>query len=378
MDPLQRLHMSRTVLGVAILVLILGLIGLPTCRSRRAPRPRTGGCRHREQTAQPPVEPPPPAPEPVRMLTIGFPTPQTNLLATTDDTVYMPTGSGRVESALYGSTRTGVDSGGRVHPRFHAAIDIAPMERDRRGRPRDPIFAIADGTVAYVNAGAGNSSYGRYVVIRHDDAVGPIYSLYSHLASVSATAGRRVARGDTIGVMGNSSTMGIPMSRAHLHLEVCMMMNRRFESWCVAEGLDTRHGLLHGWNLNAIDPLALYRAPDLQFSVLAHMRQLAPAFELVVRSPRPIDYFAIYPPLWMGEGEASGSVVLAVCEGGTVISGRPADESEQALLTGNRRHAVLRVDSDVLGRNGRRLIARRGERWELGSLGERWLAILLH
>jgi len=379
-DPLKRLQTARLLAFGFLALAVLGIIGWPLRRTPDTTR-ATRGSREDRTAGEPAVrQAPPTESEPMRVLRVGFPTPQTNLLATHDETVYMATASGRIESALYGSTRTGLDSAGRVVPRFHAALDIAPMERDRRGRPRDPVFAIADGKVAYINAAAGNSNYGRYVVIEHDDAVGPIYSLYAHLASVagSLATGQRIARGDTLGIMGNSSTMNIPMVRAHLHLEVCMMMSRRFTSWCEAEGLDTRHGLLHGWNLNAIDPLALYRAPDAQFSMLAHMRQLAPAFELVVRSARPIDYFDIYPALWQGEAEASGSVVMAVCEGGTVIAGRLADESERSRLAGGRRHAVLHVDTEVLGRNGRRLIARRGENWEVSSLGERWLSILLH
>ncbi|MEM7395078.1 MAG: hypothetical protein AAF492_22330, partial [Verrucomicrobiota bacterium] len=100
-------------------------------------------------------------------LTIGFPTAQTNLTRRMDKTVFMPTGSGRVMSAHYGSTRT--DSSGR--PSFHEGVDIGPMARDRRGRATDKILAVADGTVAYANRRSGNSNYGIYIVLEHEDPV---------------------------------------------------------------------------------------------------------------------------------------------------------------------------------------------------------------
>jgi murein DD-endopeptidase MepM/ murein hydrolase activator NlpD len=322
------------------------------------------------------------APESPAEPNIGFPTAQRDLWNTNDASVFMPTQSGRVESALYGSTRTR-QSAGRVIAAFHEGIDIAPMRRDSAGRALDDVFAIADGVVGYANRTAGASSYGRYVVLEHEDAVGPIYSLYSHLNSVAEPVrdGASVARGSVVGCMGHSSTLGIPRSRAHLHFEVGLMLNRRFDAWLRKHKMDTRHGIYHGWNLAGIDPLALYTSTDHEqhFSMLKHLAGLPVAFEVALRGDRPLDYFDRYPPLWKGESPPGKAAVLSVSSGGVIVSGRSPTEDELGRL-GRRRHAthVLRVDTVILGRNGPGLIATARGGWALTSKGKRWVEILLY
>src|SRR5687768_1006479 len=67
-------------------------------------------------------------------------------------------GSGEPESGGYGGVRS---AGGQ----FHEGIDIKPVSRDRRGEPQDSVFAAMSGVVRYVNTTAGDSSYGRYIVL---------------------------------------------------------------------------------------------------------------------------------------------------------------------------------------------------------------------
>lgn len=320
------------------------------------------------------------APESSTALIVGFPTAQTNLSKTDDASVFMPTQSGRMQSALYGSTRTRLRDG-RAIPAFHEGIDIAPMKRDAAGRALDDVFAIADGVIGYATRTAGASSYGRYVVIEHQDAVGPTYSLYSHLASVPDTVreGASVERGAVVGRMGHSSTLGIPRSRSHLHFEVGLMLNQRFDQWLRKHKMDTRHGIHHGWNLTGIDPLAMYptTAPEQRFSMLEHLAGLPVAFELVLRANRPLDYFDRYAALWKGETPPERVSVLSVSDGGVIVAGRVATQDEHARL-GSRNTLVLRVDDDVLDRNGPGLIATTRSGWELTRKGRRWVEILLH
>ncbi|MDZ4199391.1 MAG: hypothetical protein U1E27_08910, partial [Kiritimatiellia bacterium] len=64
--------------------------------------------------------------------------------------------------------------------------------------------------------------------------------------------------------------------------------------------------------------------------------------------------------------------------GGVVLRGRPASQDE--LRTEKAEPVrILRVDEEVLGRNGRHLISRRGAQnlWTLTAAGEQWLQILL-
>ncbi len=309
-----------------------------------------------------------------------FPTDQQNLLDTESIEVYQPTASGRAESALYGSVRT-ASTGGRILPSFHEGLDIAAMRRDRRGRPLDEVYAAADGRIAYINRIAGNSTYGIYVVLTHDDPVGEIFTLYAHLAKVEShwRAGQSINRGDVLGVMGNTASSGIPMVRAHLHFEIGMINNRRFDRWYRGQKLIPDHGNYHGHNLTGIDPSVVFRRHEesLHFNMREYLRGLPPAFTLLFRAGRPLDYFARYPALWAdGPFEGEG-IVMTVSEGGVPLSGRNARPEELEAL-GRHKTAVLRVDEEILGRNGLRLIVRRQNEWQLGRNGERWLEILTY
>ncbi|MBA3386755.1 MAG: M23 family metallopeptidase [Chthoniobacterales bacterium] len=149
---------------------------------------------------------------------------------------------------------------GLVYTRFHEGVDIRPVQRDQRGEPLDVVRAIADGTVAHVNLVPGYSNYGRYVVVEHRWDGASYYSLYGHLASTSARAGEKVDRGDQLGVIGYTGA-GLDQSRAHLHLELNLMLGRRFESWYDAfEKEPNRHGIFNGINLTGVDIARLYLA----------------------------------------------------------------------------------------------------------------------
>ncbi len=157
------------------------------------------------------LDPQPPATPASQLRALAFPIPQTRLLDPDAADVFQPTASGRPQSALYGSTRTG-RRGKYLRATFHEGIDLAACRRDRRNRPLDEIFAVADGQAAYINRIAGNSNYGKYVVLTHADPVGKIYTLYAHLAAIAPglRAGRPVQAGQTIGRMGNTSSSPFP------------------------------------------------------------------------------------------------------------------------------------------------------------------------
>lgn len=307
-----------------------------------------------------------------------FPTDADILSPTNAADVFMPTASGNPESALFGSARTGSDG----RPRFHAGVDIAPRQRDRRGRPLDAVRAIVDGRVAYVNRVGGDSSYGIYVVLLHDDPVGTVYSLYAHLASVPSELrpGVVVQAGAPVGVMGNSANTGIPVVRAHLHLEIGVMLSDRFGVWTRAKKLKPDRGNYHGWNLFAVDPLDVFakqRATG-HFSMAKYLTSAPTAFELLLQPKRFPGYFRRHRMLWQGTEEPVGPMVLRVSEGGVILQGRPADERETATFNAVRKPVVQNVDEGVLGRNGMRIVAKVNGRWTLGSGATRWLELLTY
>ncbi len=311
-------------------------------------------------------------------LRFGYPTAQERLLDTNTPGIYMPTGSGRPESAMYGTVRMAKE-GKFTLPSFHEGLDIAPMERDRKNMPTDLVVAAADGRVAYFNKIAGNSNYGKYVVLIHQDPMGEIYTLYAHLAEVDKNVriGAEVTRGQVLGLMGNSASTGIPVARAHLHFEVGIINNRHFPRWFKAQKLKPDHGTYHGHNLTGIHPLDVFRWQEVHevFSMGGYLDQLEPAFTFVVKVPRLPDYFSRYPSRW--SGESASTIVVSVSEGGVPIRGRPATEEERKSLAGKRHH-VLSVNEAVLGRNGQRLVVRRQGNWIIGRDGERWLEILTY
>ncbi|MCA1808295.1 MAG: M23 family metallopeptidase [Lentisphaerae bacterium] len=311
---------------------------------------------------------------------LGFPTDQTNLLAPEAVSVFQPTASGNPESALYGSVRTR-KQGRSFLPAFHEGLDIAAMQRDRQGRPLDRIYAVAPGKIGYINRIAGNSNYGRYLVLVHDDPLGEVYTLYSHLAQVDdgLQAGHNVAQGQVLGIMGNSSSSPIPMVRAHLHFEIGIVLNDRFGNWFASKKLKPNHGRFHGWNLLGIDPLAVYadqgRTPG--FNLLRHLQSIPPAYDLIIRTDRLPDYFRRYQSLWQGEAFVPGAIVVTCTEGGVPLSGRNA-KAQEADLPGRDSAKPQNVDEKALGRNGLRIITRQGDQWQLGRNGLRWLEMLLY
>ncbi len=336
------------------------------------------GCPERED--QPEPRPPGPAVTTAapRYVAFGFPTAQTNLVATNAPGIFMPTASGRPESALYGSVRTAV-YGKSVLPSFHEGIDIAPLLRDRKRNALDDVVAAADGTVAHVNRVAGNSDYGLYVAMVHDDPAGPVYTLYAHLDEVprDLKAGQVVARGTRLGRLGRTPTHVIPVERSHLHFEVGVLLNPEFRRWFHSKKLKPDHGNYSGLNLFGFNPIAPYvaQAEGRAFSLEGHLAAHPVGFVVAIPTKRRPHYFRIYPTLWRGEPHDGGPLVVGASDGGVPLFGRNATAEEEAQL-GRSRFRVLQADPDVLGRNGRRLVVPEKGAWTLGRNGESWLDIL--
>ncbi|WP_411286821.1 M23 family metallopeptidase [Phenylobacterium sp.] len=92
-----------------------------------------------------------------------------------------------------------------AHGRLHAGVDIS-------AHAGELILAVADGVV--VETGQ-NSSYGRFVEVRHAEGLS---SFYAHMGAVGAgvALGAALKAGDSIGRIGSTGTSTGP----HLHLEI--------------------------------------------------------------------------------------------------------------------------------------------------------------
>jgi hypothetical protein len=115
--------------------------------------------------------------------------------------------------------------------------------------------------VVHTNLVPGFSNYGKYVVVEHRWDGCSYYSLYGHLSSIQVHVGQRVQERDQLGVMGHTGE-GLNQTRAHLHLELNLMLSRQFESWhdSLFKTDPNHHGLYNGLNLIGIDIARLYLA----------------------------------------------------------------------------------------------------------------------
>lgn len=212
------------------------------------------------------------------------------------ETFVQATASGVPESGLFGCVRSG---GGR----FHEGLDLFPVARDRRGEPTDAVFAVLPGRIAHVSKTAGHSSYGRYIVVVHDQQVPAFHTLYAHLASIGEgiIVGARVESGAKLGIMGRSASYSIPSTRAHLHFEMGVRLTNDFQGWYNRQkfGSKNRHGMWNGMNLVSINPLDFYESiRQGQVSNLYEYLKLIPAIARIrVHTADVPDFVKAYPAL---------------------------------------------------------------------------------
>ena len=166
------------------------------------------------------------------------------------------------EGGRYGFVRNPVETtSGLMFSRLHEGIDIRPLQRDASGNSIDVVRAIAAGVVVHTNHVPGYSNYGKYVVVEHNFDGCKYYSLYGHLSSIAVPKGQRVQQRDELGVMGHTGE-GLNQARAHLHLELNLMLSRNFEAWheTFFKTDPNRNGLYNGLNLAGLDIARLYLA----------------------------------------------------------------------------------------------------------------------
>jgi len=207
------------------------------------------------------------------------------------------------EGGQFGFVRDPRRIGNRIaYARFHEGLDIKPLHRDTRGNPQDEVRAIADGTVAYVTASSGLSNYGRYIVVRHDWDGGPFFSLYAHLASAQVSAGQKVKAGTPLGILGYTGA-GIDQRRAHVHVELNMLLSSRFDIWHGANfTTPNHHGVFNGLNLIGLDLQSLYLAQQKNRGITAAgaVRATESGYRVAVPGNADMEIVKNYP--WLLDG----------------------------------------------------------------------------
>jgi peptidoglycan LD-endopeptidase LytH len=319
---------------------------------------------------------------------ICLPTANDALLRTGHDAeFFQPTVEGSTESGMFGYVRS-------HGARFHEGIDIKCLQRDKHGEPTDPVHAVADGEVAFINSKPGLSNYGRYVIIEHHWDGVQVFTLYAHLREVAdgLVAGQPVKKGQVIGTLGHSSNTreGISRDRAHLHFEVDVMLNPNFRIWYPKHDPKAPpFGNFNGRNLYGLDPAAFLRAyaADRKLNFAEYLAKQPFTFTILIKA-RPFPYLKLHPEqLHPGTTPDAGTAPFAYEISATVwglpiaIWPRTAAELTEAQRRSLERGLpVLRqVNSTELGNVTRRGLLLRGKSgWQLSNTGYEWADLLVY
>jgi len=271
---------------------------------------------------------------------------------------------------------------------MHEGVDIRSVQRDKKGEPTDAVMAIADGVVVYANRRPALSNYGNYVVVRHDLDGIEIYSLYAHLSQVrtEVRAGLAVKAGENLGIMGRTSNTreSITRDRAHVHLELDLVVNDRFETWfkkaCPGERND--HSVWNGQNLLGIDPRQVLLKAHEQgagFSLLEYIQHETELCRISVRKtdfPWLRRYRALVKPNPVAAREGVAGYELALDFNGVPFEVIPRAASE---LNGKTGYRVLSVNEAEYRKNpARHLVVNRGGHWLLTDKGTRLLDLITY
>jgi murein DD-endopeptidase MepM/ murein hydrolase activator NlpD len=203
------------------------------------------------------------------------------------------------EGGQFGFVRDAVklNTGEVIYTRFHEGLDIKPMHRDARDEPTDEVRSMGAGEVVHTSLAAGQSNYGKYVVVRHDWGDGPFCSLYAHLSEIRCTVGQKVEPGTVIAIMGHTGA-GIDRRRAHTHTELNMFLSSHFgESHDNTGGSPNFHGNWNGMNLTGLDLAGLFlaHAKDPGMTVSAYVQKTEPYFRVAVPGSAEMEIVKNYP-----------------------------------------------------------------------------------
>jgi murein DD-endopeptidase MepM/ murein hydrolase activator NlpD len=271
---------------------------------------------------------------------------------------------------------------------LHEVLDIRALQRDKRGEPADAVMATADGEVVYLNTKPSLSNYGNYIVLRHRVEGLEIYSLYAHLSRIQPglKVGQPVKAGQVIAIMGRTSNTGeaITKDRAHVHFELNLFINDRFEAWYkkTFPNQHNDHKVWNGYNMAGLDPSLILLGQQRQGANFGLLRFIQKQTELCRVQVRATDFQWLkrYPqlvrpnPPAQKDGVAGYEIVLNY--NAVAFELIPRAESE---MKGKTKIRLLSVNEAEQQKNPcRRLVTRRSGRWELTESGMNALRLLTY
>jgi murein DD-endopeptidase MepM/ murein hydrolase activator NlpD len=282
------------------------------------------------------------------------------------------------EGGQYGFVRDPTDTPGDfVYTRFHEGIDIRALRRDAHGEPLDQVRAIADGKVVHVNQIPGYSNYGKYIVIEHRWDGSSYYILYGHLSSIAVQTGDTVKRGQPIAVMGYTG-VGLNQERAHLHLELNLMLSHQFETWYNAffKNDPNHNRIYNGMNLVGLDIarfyLALRKNPSLTIPGFLNTEEVF--YKVTLPKSRHFELPKLYPWMLTGAGRnEKSSWEISFTRSGLPLKIEPSEKHvTQSDLSYVKKSSI---DNSYLTRD---VISGHGAKVHLTDYGRQLMRLLIY
>jgi murein DD-endopeptidase MepM/ murein hydrolase activator NlpD len=280
------------------------------------------------------------------------------------------------QGGKYGYVRNPVrTSSGIVYTKFHEGLDIAPVSRDKNDEPLDTVRSIAHGKVVHTSANPRHSSYGSYVVVEHDWGYGRFYSLYAHLRKITAAKGAKVGPGSPLGVLGYTGP-GLDRTRAHVHLELNLILDSRFERWHDKNFSDSNyHGMYNGLNLIGIDIAGLYLAHQREpnITIPQFMARMTPYFKVTVPRQGTIqvldNYRFLARDMATARGKPSWEITLSA-------SGVPLAIAPSSTKVSSPKVTWVKYSASPHSYNTRKRLSGSGKTASLTSSGLRYIQLL--
>ncbi len=319
----------------------------------------------------------------VQPLRLKLPTINTGLIDGSPETFYM--GVNRVTDGVASRPWSGGKFGywrtlqktpdGLVPTKFHEGIDIAPVKRDNAQRPLDIVHSIAEGSVVYTNADARASSYGKYVVVRHDWGYGPFFSLYAHLASINCKVGQKVKAESPLAKLGYTG-VGIDLKRAHLHLELGIMVHPNFSHWHHHHygSSGSVHGKYNGINLCGLDIAALLVSNNTNpyLTIPQFLKNTPVQYKVTIPRDSPLAICKTYPWIKKGDHETlSPSWEISFSSGAFPLAVEPSQKKVSSPIVSFAK--PLNLDQK---HRTRKLVSGNSQTAKLTSTGSRHIQLI--
>ena len=243
-----------------------------------------------------------------------------------------------------------------IASRFHEGIDIQPLI-SKKQRYLDIVYPISKGKIVYLNSNPENSNYGKYVVVKHIWKGMPFYSLYAHFSEIHQKIGTRIGKEDSLGRIGYTGK-GITKNRAHLHLELCLLLSEKLDG--------ISHGIYNGKNLIGLPVQELFL--DKRKSPLDFWKNLKTYYTILIPKKKKVPEIVQRYPFLLKRNIASDfSWKISLSSSGIPLffesTSKKVSSPQIDFIQYSQYHYSDRTRGYIRGTKGRAKITQKGEKY---------------